>query len=57
MRFDAITLAYSLPDQFLGADRHKTIECLPGCFGPDKPKKYEPINAGDYVNMRLDATY
>jgi hypothetical protein len=23
----------------------------------DKPKKYEPVRAGDYVNMRLNATY
>ncbi|KAJ3889992.1 flavonol synthase/flavanone 3-hydroxylase [Lentinula edodes] len=42
---------------FLGADKEKTIECLPGCSGPDKPKKYEPIKAGEYINMRLNATY
>ncbi|KIK56897.1 hypothetical protein GYMLUDRAFT_229896 [Collybiopsis luxurians FD-317 M1] len=47
---------FSIP-YFMGADRDKTIECLPGCFGPDKPKKYEPINAGEYVEMRLNATY
>jgi len=47
---------FSIP-YFMSADKDKTIECLPGCFGPDDPVKYEPINAGDYVNMRLNATY
>ncbi|KAE9404594.1 flavonol synthase/flavanone 3-hydroxylase [Gymnopus androsaceus JB14] len=47
---------FSIP-YFMGADAEKTIECLPGCFGPDKPKKYEPINAGQYLDMRLNATY
>ncbi|KIK56933.1 hypothetical protein GYMLUDRAFT_99057 [Collybiopsis luxurians FD-317 M1] len=42
---------------FTVADRDKTVECLPGCFGPDKPKKYEPIKAGEYLNMRLNALY
>ncbi|KAJ3882831.1 hypothetical protein F5051DRAFT_318866 [Lentinula edodes] len=42
---------------FLGADKEKAIECLPGCSGPDKPKKYEPIKAGEYINMRLNVTY
>ncbi|KIK56896.1 hypothetical protein GYMLUDRAFT_1012315 [Collybiopsis luxurians FD-317 M1] len=47
---------FSIP-YFISADRDKTIECLPGCFGPDKPKKYESINAGEYMNMRLNAIY
>ncbi|KAF5353767.1 hypothetical protein D9757_012947 [Collybiopsis confluens] len=47
---------YSIP-YFMCVDQDKTVECLHGCFGPDKPKKYEPIKAGDYVNMRLDASY
>ncbi len=34
-----------------------TIDAVPGTFGPDRPKKYEPITAGEYVNMRLNATY
>ncbi|KAJ4473051.1 flavonol synthase/flavanone 3-hydroxylase [Lentinula aciculospora] len=42
---------------FMGADKEKIVECLPGCFGPKKPKKYEPIEAGEYINMRLNATY
>ncbi|KII88339.1 hypothetical protein PLICRDRAFT_698734 [Plicaturopsis crispa FD-325 SS-3] len=47
---------YSIP-YFMTADRDKVIDCLPGCFGPDRPKRYEPINAGEYINMRLNATY
>lgn len=47
---------YSIP-YFVSADRDKVIDCLPGCYGPDNPKKYEPINSGDYVSMRLNATY
>ncbi|OAA55790.1 oxidoreductase, 2OG-Fe(II) oxygenase family [Niveomyces insectorum RCEF 264] len=42
---------------FVTADREKIIDCLPGCFGPDNPKKYEPINSGEYVKRRLNATY
>lgn len=42
---------------FVGADPERIIDCLPGCYGPDTPKKYEPITAGDYVDMRLNATY
>ncbi|KAH7920281.1 flavonol synthase/flavanone 3-hydroxylase [Leucogyrophana mollusca] len=47
---------FSIP-YFMGADRDKVVDCLPGCFGPNKPKRYEPINAGQYINMRLNATY
>ncbi|OAQ77367.1 oxoglutarate/iron-dependent oxygenase [Purpureocillium lilacinum] len=47
---------YSIP-YFVGADGHRTIDCVPGCWGPDRPKKYEPINASEYMDMRLNATY
>ncbi|ERT01308.1 oxidoreductase, 2OG-Fe(II) oxygenase family [Sporothrix schenckii 1099-18] len=42
---------------FVTADHEKIIDCLPGCFGPDNPKKYEPINSGEYITRRLNATY
>ncbi|KAL0569630.1 hypothetical protein V5O48_012339, partial [Marasmius crinis-equi] len=35
---------FSIP-YFIGADAKTTVECVPGCWGPDKPKKYPPINA------------
>ncbi|KAL0563961.1 hypothetical protein V5O48_018095 [Marasmius crinis-equi] len=40
---------------------HTTIivDCVPGCWGPDsdKPKKYPPINAAEYIDMRTNVTY
>ncbi|GFP56406.1 hypothetical protein ACSS6W_006685 [Trichoderma asperelloides] len=42
---------------FVGADLEKTVDCVPGCWGPDRPKKYEPVNAMEYIRMRLQATY
>jgi len=45
---------FSIPF-FIGADHNKTVDCLPGCFGPGRPKKYEPVNVGQYINMRLNA--
>lgn len=47
---------YSIP-YFMSPDRDSVIECLPGCFGPDRPKKYEPITSRDYIDMRMNATY
>ncbi|KAM5482566.1 hypothetical protein McanCB56680_003522 [Microsporum canis] len=45
---------YSIP-YFIAANKDKVIDCLPGCYGPDRPKKYEPITSEDYVAMRLNA--
>lgn len=45
---------YSIP-YFVGADVHKTIECLPGSYGLGRPKRYGPINAEQYINERLNA--
>ncbi|KAL2399163.1 Proline hydroxylase buaE [Exophiala dermatitidis] len=47
---------YSIP-YFVTADREKTIDCIPGCYAENNPKKYEPINAREYIEMRLNATY
>ncbi|BEI86531.1 hypothetical protein CcaverHIS002_0608180 [Cutaneotrichosporon cavernicola] len=47
---------FSIP-YFCSANANMTIDALPGTFGPERPKKYEPITAGEYVNMRLNATY
>ncbi|KAK5987382.1 2-oxoglutarate-dependent dioxygenase buaE [Cladobotryum mycophilum] len=40
---------------FCGVDKEKTVDCVPGCWGPDRPKKYEPVSATEYINMRLAA--
>lgn len=54
---DGITRArYSIP-YFVTADRDRTIDCIPGCYSEEKPKKYEPINAREYIERRLNATY
>jgi isopenicillin N synthase-like dioxygenase len=42
---------------FVGADLEKTVDCVPSCWGPGRPKKYEPVNAMEYIRMRLEATY
>ena len=47
---------YSIP-YFLSADPDKLIDALPGTFGPDRPKRYQPVTSGEYLNMRLNATY
>ncbi|CAK9782715.1 unnamed protein product [Cutaneotrichosporon oleaginosum] len=47
---------FSIP-YFCSANADMTIDALPGTFGPENPKKYAPITAGEYVNMRLNATY
>jgi isopenicillin N synthase-like dioxygenase len=47
---------YSIP-YFVTADRDRMIDCLPGCWSEEKPKRYEPINAREYIEMRLNATY
>lgn len=47
---------YSMP-YFVTADREKTIDCVPGCWSEARPKKYEPIQSGEYIEMRLNATY
>jgi hypothetical protein len=46
-----------LIDQFCGANVDRVIDALPGTWSESRPKKYPPITAGEYVNMRLNATY
>jgi len=47
---------YSIPF-FLGVNYDTVIDALPGCVTAARPRKYEPVIAGDYVQQRLDATY
>lgn len=43
---------------FCNPDFDDWIEALPGTWGGEKgPKKYEGIKSGDYLTLRLDATY
>jgi isopenicillin N synthase-like dioxygenase len=47
---------YSIPF-FATADMETVIEALPGCWGEDNPKKFEPVTAWGYVQMRMAALY
>ena len=41
---------------FCNANKETSLECLPVCKGPDRPPRYEPMNAHDYITMRLTST-
>jgi len=47
---------YSIP-YFVTADRGTVVDCLPGTWSELNPKKYPPIDAWDYIKMRMNATY
>jgi isopenicillin N synthase-like dioxygenase len=41
---------------FCNANKETSLECLPACQGPDRPPKYEVVNAFDYITARLTET-
>ena len=41
---------------FCNPNKETMVECLPGCSSEDNPPKYPPINAYDYITMRLAGT-
>ncbi|KAH9936297.1 thymine dioxygenase [Fomitopsis serialis] len=47
---------YSIP-YFCSADFSRVVDCLPGTYSDDNPKKYQPISAYQYVMDRLNALY
>ncbi|KAI6140637.1 hypothetical protein BKA82DRAFT_4210903 [Pisolithus tinctorius] len=47
---------YSIP-LFFGTDYHVQIKPMPSCVSPERPPKYEPIAAGDYIHQRLQEVY
>lgn len=47
---------YSIPF-FATANMDAVIEALPGCWDEKRPKKYEPVTAWGYVQMRMAALY
>ncbi|KAF9232320.1 hypothetical protein BU15DRAFT_67573 [Melanogaster broomeanus] len=47
---------YSIP-LFFGTDYHVNIEPIPSCVSANRPAKYSPVTAGDYVNKRLKDMY
>lgn len=47
---------YTIPF-FFGTNYDTVIECLPPCCGPERPTRYPPIQAGDYLARRLNEIY
>ncbi|KAJ7676988.1 thymine dioxygenase [Mycena polygramma] len=47
---------YSIP-YFCCADFKTVVDCIPGTWDENRPKKYEPISAQGYIMQRLAATY
>ncbi|EMD39957.1 hypothetical protein CERSUDRAFT_112193 [Gelatoporia subvermispora B] len=47
---------YSIP-YFCSADYSATIDCIPGTYSAERPKKYEPTTAKDYILHRLAQSY
>lgn len=42
---------------FLDPNPDALVACLDTCAGPERPAKYPPVTAADYLRQRLDATY
>jgi isopenicillin N synthase-like dioxygenase len=42
---------------FFGTNYDTRIECLPSCCGPDRPARYPPVLAGEYLAKRLHDVY
>ncbi|KAJ7319410.1 thymine dioxygenase [Mycena albidolilacea] len=47
---------YSIP-YFCCADFTTVVDCIPGTWSAERPKKYEPISAQEYIMKRMLATY
>ena len=47
---------YTIPF-FFGTNYDTRIECLPPCCGPERPARYPPIQAGEYLAKRLNEVY
>ncbi|KAJ7696902.1 thymine dioxygenase [Mycena olivaceomarginata] len=43
---------YSIPYDF-----STVVDCIPGTWSAERPKKYEPISAQEYIMKRMAATY
>jgi hypothetical protein len=41
---------------FTGPADDTVVEALPGCHGPDRPSRYEPVTSGEHLRRKLNAT-
>ncbi|KAJ7218440.1 thymine dioxygenase [Mycena pura] len=47
-----------LPDRYsIPYDFDKIIECVPGTWDAQRPRKYAPVTSGEYINTRYAAAY
>ncbi|KAF9446264.1 thymine dioxygenase [Macrolepiota fuliginosa MF-IS2] len=53
---DTVPDRYSIPYVSF-SDMETVVDCIPGTWNTEKPKKYEPISVGGYVMRRLAASY
>ena len=51
-KFSWSSSRYSIPF-FMHPEAEMSLNCLPNCFSDKKPKKYEDITAGAFLNQRL----
>ena len=42
---------------FLDPDPDAVVTCLPTCTGPERPAKYPPVTAAEFLRSRLEPTY
>lgn len=54
-RLERVPERYSIAF-FCNANKDTSLDCLPLCHGPDRPPKYEPMNAFEYLTLRLAST-
>jgi isopenicillin N synthase-like dioxygenase len=47
---------YSIPF-FASPDPEAMIEALPGCWSQDVPKRWKPINTGDFLRRKREAIF
>ena len=47
---------YSIPF-FAAPDPETIIQALPGCWTEEIPKKWRPINAGNYLRRKREGMY
>ena len=43
---------------FFSTPDHETmVDALPGCWSEEVPKKWEPINVGEYISRKRKTVY
>ena len=53
---DMIPARYSIPF-FASPDSETIVEALPGCWSEGVPKRWKPLNAGEYLRRKREGVY